>query len=289
MRERYKRTRWVAPVLATSIGLAACSSAPQTYALPPDPGAPLGVSAAPNATPNGNGFDVSWPQCGQQLPIDRSFGIVGMNTGVANRINPCLSEEFTWARGSSGDRGVKTQLYLVGEDPGPSYRGTRIEDWPKSGRNIAGDCNGSNSKACSFQYGFERARATVKSTENILGITSLGTVWIDIESGTTGIWESNSPNDPTYATPKEQANNTAAIEGFAAGIGKDAGIYSTQYQFDQITGGVSSGRLANEPEWVAGAETMASCSTPFISGAEVTVVQFTRNSPALDIDRLCPA
>ena len=53
------------------------------------------------ATAAGPGNDVSWPQCGKALPKGQTFGIVGVNNGLANNTNPCLKTQLTWA-GTSG-------------------------------------------------------------------------------------------------------------------------------------------------------------------------------------------
>src|SRR5215471_9385169 len=44
--------------------------------------------AGPGAAPTGN--DLSYPQCGTAFPAGPAFGIVGVNCGLANDLNPCL-------------------------------------------------------------------------------------------------------------------------------------------------------------------------------------------------------
>jgi hypothetical protein len=65
------------------------------------------VTAAPAeaATSAGPGNDVSWPQCGKPLPKGQTFGIVGVNNGLANNTNPCLKTQLTWAGTSKGGTG----------------------------------------------------------------------------------------------------------------------------------------------------------------------------------------
>ena len=46
------------------------------------------------ATAAGPGNDVSWPQCGKALPKGQTFGIVGVNNGLANNTNPCLKTQL---------------------------------------------------------------------------------------------------------------------------------------------------------------------------------------------------
>lgn len=276
MSERLKRTKWIAPVLAATLGVTACGSS-HAYAPSPNtsPSANVGVA------PAGFGYDVSWPQCGFKLPAaEHTFVIVGINGGRANDINPCLSKEFNWARRSSGEMGLKAQLYLLAANPGHDYKNTVIRDWPAVGTNRFGTCNGSDSEACSFQYGYNKGTLDMKYATRILGITRLGTVYIDVENGAS--WQPN------------QADNTAAIEGFAAAIeSADAypGIYSDQLQLEELTNS-TAGALASYPEWVTGGETVADtkklCSSQFLQGARVVVAQLVQRTPSLDGDYLCP-
>ena len=54
--------------------------------------APPSVAPAPNVTPAADlpGIDVSWPQCGAELPAEFGFAIVGVNGGRVYAPNPCL-------------------------------------------------------------------------------------------------------------------------------------------------------------------------------------------------------
>ena len=59
----------------------------------------LGVPAAaahPGDDPE-VGYDVSHPQCGEDLPDAPAFAVVGVNGGLATRPNPCLAEQLAWA------------------------------------------------------------------------------------------------------------------------------------------------------------------------------------------------
>jgi hypothetical protein len=102
------------------------------------------ASAGP-ATTSANGNDVSYPQCGKTFPSRPAFGIVGVNGGLANDLNPCLGpssayrsykqSELYWAvsaaTGSTAQ--PKASLYLNTADPGNLYNGKPVADWPKSG------------------------------------------------------------------------------------------------------------------------------------------------------------
>src|SRR3990167_3457626 len=108
------------------------------------------------------GNDISWPQCGKKLPAGQAFGIVGVNGGLANTTNGCLSTQLLWANKSTGTTSQpKTQLYVNTANPG----GLGTVSWPSSNvdplGNIApnthGTCDGSDSLACGWQYGWNRA------------------------------------------------------------------------------------------------------------------------------------
>jgi len=62
--------------------------------------APVGATPSRIIPAGTTGADVSWPQCngtglGSQ-PSGASFGIVGVNDGLAGTENPCLSAELGW-------------------------------------------------------------------------------------------------------------------------------------------------------------------------------------------------
>ena len=48
------------------------------------------------------GYDASFPQCSGSYPSNPLFGIVGVNGGLANNVNRCLSGELHWARDAPG-------------------------------------------------------------------------------------------------------------------------------------------------------------------------------------------
>ena len=91
------------------------------------------ILAAPgtaNAAPTRVGYDVSYPQCGTPLPADRAFAVVGVNGGLSTRTNPCLTDQLTWAWGSSGVvlSQPKAQLYLNTANPGEIL--DQVTTWP---------------------------------------------------------------------------------------------------------------------------------------------------------------
>jgi hypothetical protein len=247
----------------------------------------VGVTRADAATatdPAGVGNDVSWPQCGKALPTGQAFGIVGVNGGLANNTNPCLSTQLAWAAKSSGTtRQAKTALYVNTANPGLTGSW-----WPSSNSypagtpvaNPYGTCGGQDSPACAYMYGYAKAYDDVNARGIATGTASKYLWWLDVE--TTNSWESN-----TVA-------NAADLEGMTAyfqNVGARVGIYSTAYQWHVIAGTIStSSNLHGLDNWVPGARTLkaaqSNCSkTPFTSGSRVTLSQYLSGS--LDYDWSC--
>ncbi len=232
------------------------------------------------------GNDVSYPQCNKTLPSGQAFGIVGVNDGLANTTNPCLSAELAWAQGSTGATAQpKAQLYVNTANPG----GLNTLSWPSSNvdpsgnlaANPYGDCDHSNSLACAWQYGWNRA---VEDATN-RGVTDPSTYawWLDVETGNS--WDT---------TTGGQARNVADLEGMIAefeAIGTTAGIYSTTAQWQSIVGTVSpTSNLNGLNNWRPGARNhsgaQSNCSlTPLTSGGKVTITQYV--SGTLDYDVSC--
>ena len=254
-------------------------------------GAVLAVPATASAAPTRVGYDVSYPQCGKSLPKDRAFAIVGVNGGLSTRTNPCLAEQLAWAWKSSGAVAAqpKAQLYLNTANPGEVRN--QVTTWPRSGSTPYGTCDGDNTEACSWQYGWERAQNSVVSfftpaarAARVDSQPSRYTWWLDVETMNT--WQSGSSG--------ALARNRATLEGMAAYLleeGGRVGIYSTNQQWRQIVGSVpSSSNLADRPSWLAGATTLsgakANCSKqPLVPGGEVTLTQYVQGG--LDRNHHC--
>jgi hypothetical protein len=240
------------------------------------------AAPAEAATSAGPGNDVSWPQCGKPLPKGQTFGIVGVNNGLANNTNPCLKTQLTWAGTSKGGTGQPlVALYVNTGNPGKA-----ASWWPTSntyaGTTVAnpyGQCTaGAYDEACSYMYGYAKAY----DDANIRGITGPSSYlwWLDVETG-------NSWSTDTGA-------NRADLEGmvaFFASIGAKTGLYSTGMQWAQIVGTVpSSSNLYKQPSWLAGARTLTAakrtCSAaPLTAGGKVTLTQYV--SGGFDYDHSC--
>jgi hypothetical protein len=244
----------------------------------------LGMPATASAAdPTRVGYDVSYPQCGDDLPGGRAFAIVGVNGGLSTKPNPCLSTQLAWAWKSNGSVSgqPKAQLYLNTANPGEVRQ--QVTTWPTTGSTPYGTCDGSNSEACSWQYGWERASNSVMSfftpaarAAKVENQPSRYTWWLDVE--TTNTWQSGSPD--------ALARNRATLEGMTAYLlsrGGRVGIYSTDRQWSQIAGTVpSSSNLAGRPNWLAGADSLSDArdvcrDSALTPGSRVTLTQYIVN------------
>lgn len=241
---------------------------------PPVMAARLKPVAKSSATTLGN--DVSYPQCNKRLPNGQAFGIVGVNDGLANTVNPCLASELAWAQTSSGITSQpKSALYVNTANPG----NLGVADWPTSGATPSyGTCNGGDNQACAYVYGWQRAQAdsgfltAAAPTANPADFTW----WLDVE--TANSWETN------------LANNQAVLEGmtdYFHGIKASVGLYSTAAQWSQIVGTVSSGSLTGLPDWRPGGASLSTAkqactAAPLTAGGTVSITQYTSRSTDYD-------
>jgi hypothetical protein len=251
----------------------------------------LGLTGSASAAVAPTGYDVSYPQCGKPLPSSQAFGVVGVNGGLATTANPCLAAQLTWAWKSSGAVAAqpKAQVYLNTANPGEIR--TQVKTWPTAGSTPYGTCDGSNSSACSWQYGWERAQNSVLNIFTPAAHAAAAdsrpasyTWWLDVETGNT--WQSGSSAALT--------RNRATLEGmtaFLSSVGARIGLYSTTAQWGQIAGTVpATSTLAARNSWLAGATTLTGantlCTKPALTpGGRVTLAQYVQSG--LDRDHSC--
>jgi hypothetical protein len=284
----------------------------------------LPALAKSGTTTTGN--DIGWPQCGGSYPAGQAFGIVGVNHGLANNLNTCLASELSWAATSTGNglpKGFPTPaLYVNTADPGSVV--PAVPDWPtnncdpnqpsqtscsSTSPDPYGSCavglNGAglNDPACAWQYGWNRAIADMLwlvATPTPAGVSHLPADywwWLDVETGNT--WESGVSG---------LANNVADLRGMVAAFrntvettpsgillgGKAVGIYSTSYQWGQITSSAADGYGdlvgVGLPDWIPGARTLsgaqANCSLTGFTAARPTITQWF--GKPYDGDVACP-
>lgn len=237
--------------------------------------------ARPAPKPSLVGYDVSWPQCGETLPTNPAFAIVGVTGGLANNTNPCLAEQLAWATTATGITAQpKVALYVNTANPG--HAGSW---WPTSNTyggqtltNPYGTCTGGEDVACAYVYGWAKAYDDAMTR----GVTSPESYlwWLDVE------WENTWSDD--------QVANRAVLEGMTAyfeGIDARVGLYSTGRQWAAIVGSVpTDSNLYDLPSWLAGARTLSGAQSncllpPLTGGGTVTLTQYlTKN---LDHNHSC--
>jgi hypothetical protein len=278
-----RSTRFVAlTILPFLAGLVLLAASPTTVAAAP----PTSTAAKPAGGPN-TGYDISYPQCGGPFPTNVAFSIVGVNRGIVFSPNPCLGagngpSELAWAGG------VTAQLYANTGNPGPALS----SHWP-DGQTAPRECNTPASPErdtvnCAYDYGWNAAADSYQTAVRAyisLGLAPAGATttpqanawWLDVETGNS--WRS----DVTL--------NVAALQGAVAYLqsagAASIGFYSTQQQWNQITGG--SLAFAAHQSWLAGATTSkqarTNCGADAFTGNVVALAQYF--AKGFDADLRC--
>ncbi|MGH9126492.1 MAG: hypothetical protein ACRDZ8_17455 [Acidimicrobiales bacterium] len=238
----------------TTIAATTTTTVAQTTTMTTVP--PTTTTTVPGGGPTTGGYDISWPQCSAAFPAHPAFGIVGASDGLAFSDNPCLASEYRWAAGASRP----AALYLNTADPGSAST-----HWNAPGPKA---CSGSSDDVgCAFNYGWNAAGHAF-AYAGTQGASPSAPWWLDVETANT--WSTNT------------AANDADIQGMVDYFGSRAvtvGVYSTAFQWGQITGGVS----LTVPNWLAGATSGSQasgwCSSAQSStGGPVRVVQYPSGS-----------
>lgn len=246
-------------------------------------GVPANAAASPG--PAARGADVSYPQCGHVLPQHQTFGIVGVNGGLANTANKCLGRELRWAKSSPGltspsPSQAQASLYINTADPGPG-----VSDWPQSGTTTDyGACHGHWTRACAYLYGVARATYSYNLVSAVDSeLASTAPWWLDIE--TVNSWA-------TRSTSGYKGLNIATIRGFIEGLVADGaaapvGVYSTATEWRTITGLSPSKTAAaldgtSPPAWISGTGTLkdarAACAAAGFTGIRPALAQYSAGS-----------
>lgn len=233
------------------------------------------------------GWDISYPQCGGPFPRDPLFGIVGVNGGRVFSPNPCLGtgdvpSELEWA-------GMNAELYANTGNPGPELSSF----WP-NGQTEPRACNteghpGSDTVDCAYDYGWNAAAYAYRLAVD--AYISLG--WSEPDATHTPVanqWWLDVETTNSWRIHREL--NVAMLHGAVdylesmdvAGVG----FYSTQRQWDQITGGTTD--FAAYPSWVAGSRTLSqakrACTAEIgFTGGPIALAQYY--SGGFDADHRC--
>jgi hypothetical protein len=216
----------------------------------------------------GRAYDVSWPQCGQELPSHADAAIVGVNGGKPYEENPCLAEQYRWAVGAAG----QPAFYMNTANPGPA---SRVVDWYQQ-KSPKPSCSRSDEAACAYNYGYNAAKHAFATAQARTGAAARHSWWLDVE--TTNSWSG------------DRALNTADIVGsltFLRSQSLPVGLYSTEYQWGRITGGA---RFPELPNWLAGARDGGQAARwcapdSSFTGGPVLLVQWVEHD--LDHNALC--
>jgi hypothetical protein len=235
-------------------------------------GSCLGVAAdavaSRTATVAGNDF--SWPQCakgvgngqGQPLPSGhRQFMIVGLTNGTGLHENPCLAEQWAFAR-AHADR----------------VTGYTVPTYPTRAQRVAaraGHYGRCHRLPCQL-----RNSGWAQGEFAATGLRRIGAhppmVWVDVETRHQQPWS------------RYSGWNRLVIKSEVASLqhaGYRVGLYSTSYMWRRIAGYAST-----FPEWVPADSTTRGCSRPFSRGP-VWLSQFShyyrRLHTAYDENGLC--
>jgi hypothetical protein len=249
---------------------------PQTTPEPrPRPGPERTSQPTPTPTPQPRalspvGYDVSWPQCNDQLPEPSGFAIVGVNRGRTFSENDCLVAQLRWA-------GEGADVYLNTGNPGPDH--SRF--WPSGQREpVACSARNDDTHACAYLYGWNAAAdgyERVLAAYVALGWADAGadriprgaTWWLDVE--TANSWRG------------DRTLNVATLRGavdFLESMGvAEVGFYSTPLLWWRVTRGTDA--FAGYPAWHAGASDRAGaeerCEGEAFTGGELRMVQWVEN------------
>ncbi len=191
------------------------------------PNAPI-VAPQPKAEPlriDGQGYDISYPQCGDPLPKGGAFGIVGINGGAPLTSNKCLSLQYRWAATRKGHA-----VYINTANAGAA-------DPVAYGRKMVDD-------------------AIVR--ERAAGVSGVSVWWLDVE--TTNAWKGSTQENATVlaamAARLQELKVRVGIYSTPQQFHEIAGIWEPGLPVWNATGpGTEEGALAACPESFAGSTT----------------------------------
>jgi putative cell wall-binding protein len=246
------------------------------------------------------GNDISFPQCGSSFPTGQAFGIVGVNDGRPDTLDPCLGppvsgtsstpqpsyakSELYWAVSTSTGKSAqaKASVYVNTADPGNVFTGTLVADWPTSGSTPYGTCTtttvttssgpqtaGQNSPACAWEYGSKKAAQDISWLEGAAQAINAQSPPVAVPATAGGYpwWLDVEIANTWKSGASGQKMNVAVLQGIVMGLeaggAPSVGVYSTSYMWGVITGGTSTATpsIGSLATWVPGAANEASALT----------------------------
>ena len=213
------------------------------------------------------GFDVSWPQCNDELPASPEYAIVGVNRGRTYSQNDCLVAQLEWA-GQSAD------VYLNTGNPGPDH--SRF--WPVGqSEPVACDRRDHDSRECAYLYGWN---AAADGYERVLAAhVALGWAEADadrVETDATWWLDVETANSWRIDRTLNVATLHGAVDFLESMDVEEVGFYSTPLLWWRVTFG--TGDFVDYPAWHAGGHTRAGaedrCEGQAFTGGELRMVQW---------------
>ena len=211
-------------------------------------------------TAGDQGYDISWPQCGDAPPSVGSFAIVGVNGGAPFNGNLCMTDQY-----AAAPRSAPPSLYI-----NTGYEESYQSETTSGCRRQAHSESGSDSEREAWAIGCSEAETSLNYAY-ALGVSSISMWWLDVEI--LNKWSTN------------LALNRFTLQGAVTRLTQTdlpVGIYSAEAMWIEITGTLAApGNIS--AEWNAA----GSCSTPFspLTQVPVWIGQHVYND--LDHDAAC--
>jgi hypothetical protein len=191
-----------------------------------------------------------------------------VSDGLAYGKNVCLATEYAWAA-----KAPKPAFYMNTGNPGSLA--TRASWYQPV--NAPHPCDASSEAGCAYDYGYNGAKQAYDyaASQTTAAAAASADWWLDVE--TANSWSTD--------LSLNISDIQGSIDFFASVPTAGIGIYSTGYQWGQITG---SAQMPSVLNWVAGASGASTapglCRASF-TGGRVALVQYP--SGRFDADYAC--